>query len=83
MKNFTPDYLRNAATKIFIGCGSPSEEAAIVADDLVESNLLGYDSHGVIRCETYVEFVSKGQAKPGAEIRVVKETPRPPRSTAA
>jgi hydroxycarboxylate dehydrogenase B len=75
MKVFSPDYLRRVGTDIFIACGSPPPEAALVADDLVESNLLGYDSHGVIRCETYVEFVLTGQVKPGAPLRVVKETP--------
>ena len=75
MKLFTPDHLRKAATSICCGCGSPPNEAAVVADDLVESNLLGYDSHGVIRCETYVEFVVSGKLKPGAPVRIVKETP--------
>jgi hydroxycarboxylate dehydrogenase B len=75
MKIFTPEYLREVGTKIFIGCGCPADEAAIVADDLVESNLLGYDSHGIIRCETYVEFVVNGKVKPGAPIRILKETP--------
>jgi hydroxycarboxylate dehydrogenase B len=75
MKVFPPDYLRKIAEAIFLGCGSPSEEAALVADDLVESNLLGYDSHGIIRCQTYVEFVLGGKVKPGAPVRVQKETP--------
>jgi uncharacterized oxidoreductase len=75
MKTFSPDYLRKVGTDIFIGCGSPPQEAAVVADDLVESNLLGYDSHGIIRCETYVEFVVTGKVKPGAPLRIVKETP--------
>jgi hydroxycarboxylate dehydrogenase B len=75
MKTFTPDYLRKVGTDIFIGCGAPPDEAAIVADDLVESNLLGYDSHGIIRCETYVEFVVNKKVLPGAPFRVLKETP--------
>jgi uncharacterized oxidoreductase len=75
MKNFTPDFLRKAGTQIFMGCGSPPDEAAVIADDLVESNLLGYDSHGIIRCETYVEFVVGKKVVPGAPIRVMKETP--------
>jgi hydroxycarboxylate dehydrogenase B len=75
MKVFSPDYLRKVATSVFVGCGSPADEAAIVANDLVESNLLGYDSHGVIRCETYVEFVVNGKVKPGSPVRTLKETP--------
>jgi hydroxycarboxylate dehydrogenase B len=75
MKNFTADYLRKTVTEIFVGCGCPLSEAAIVADDLVESNLLGYDSHGITRCGTYVEFVFIGRTKPGAPLRILKETP--------
>jgi LDH2 family malate/lactate/ureidoglycolate dehydrogenase len=75
MKVFSADYLRKVGTDIFLGCGAPPQEASLVADDLVESNLLGYDSHGIIRCETYVEFVVTGKVKPGAPIRLLKETP--------
>lgn len=75
MKKFSADYLRTVGTDIFTGCGSPPQEAAMVADDLVESNLLGYDSHGIMRCETYVEYALTGQVKPGGAIQVIKETP--------
>jgi hydroxycarboxylate dehydrogenase B len=75
MKIFSPEHLRDVGVRIFAGCGSPPQEAAVVADDLVESNLLGYDSHGIIRCETYVEFVVTGKVKPGAPMRIIKETP--------
>lgn len=75
MKTIHSDGLRKFVKDIFVGCGSPAAEAATVADDLVESNLLGYDSHGVIRCETYVDFALTGRVKPGVPSRIVKETP--------
>jgi hydroxycarboxylate dehydrogenase B len=75
MKVFSADDLRTVGTKIFVACGSQPQEAAIVADELVESNLLGYDSHGIIRCGTYVDFVLTGRVKPGAPLHVVQETP--------
>ena len=75
MKTFSPDYLRDVVTNIFVGCGAPPHEAAIVANDLVESNLLGYDSHGIARCATYVDFALTHRVKPGSAIRIVKETP--------
>jgi uncharacterized oxidoreductase len=75
MNIFTPNDLREVGTDIFIGCGAPPREAAIVADDLVQSNLLGYDSHGIARCPSYVDFALTHRVKPGAALRIVKETP--------
>jgi tRNA (guanine37-N1)-methyltransferase len=44
-------------------------------DELVESSLMGLDSHGVVRFIEYVQRVTEGKTKPGAPIRIVKETP--------
>jgi hydroxycarboxylate dehydrogenase B len=60
---------------IFQACGSPPEEANIVADHLVNANLCGVDSHGVIRIPQYVHDVQAGDVKPGAAIGIVNETP--------
>lgn len=75
MKMFPADYLRSFGADLFIACGSPPEEAAIVANDLVESNLMGYDSHGLVRCVEYLRCVRSGMVKPGGKIRVTRETP--------
>jgi uncharacterized oxidoreductase len=60
---------------IFQACGSPAEEARIVADHLVGANLCGVDSHGVIRIPQYVQDVQSGAARPGAAIAITNETP--------
>jgi uncharacterized oxidoreductase len=60
---------------IFQACGSPVEEARIVADHLVNANLSGIDSHGVIRIPQYVHDVQVGNARPGATIGIASETP--------
>ncbi|MHB9037428.1 MAG: Ldh family oxidoreductase [Armatimonadota bacterium] len=75
MLNFTADYLKNIGIKIFVACGSPENEAAIVADELVEASLMGLDSHGVVRYIEYVARVTEGKTKPGAPVRILKETP--------
>jgi uncharacterized oxidoreductase len=41
---------------------------------LVENNLTGHDSHGVIRVPYYVRSVREGRVQPRAEARVVKES---------
>lgn len=50
-----------AATAIFRAAGCAAEEAAIVADHLVEASLVGHDSHGIIRVAKYVDWLLAGQ----------------------
>lgn len=74
MKIFPADELRKIGHEIFMACGAPAEDAAVVVDVLVEASLMGLESHGVTRYIWYVEEVLNGRIKPGAPIRVVKET---------
>ena len=39
------------------------------------ANLVGYDSHGVIRIPQYLDQMKMGKIVPGAKIEIVKETP--------
>ena len=73
MPNLSADQLRQAGSSIFEGAGVPADEAQIVADSLVKSNLVGHDSHGVIRIPQYVSLIEKGDISPGAQIQTVKE----------
>jgi len=41
--------LRKIICEIFERSGAPPDEAKAVSDHLVEANLSGHDSHGVIR----------------------------------
>jgi len=65
--------VREFAIKIFEACGAPSSEAAIVADHLVTANLMGFDSHGLIRVPQYVEGIIGGNICPGARMTLAKE----------
>ena len=51
--------------------GSSEAEIADVAGHLVESNLQGHDSHGVMLLPRYVENVQSGKLKPNQAIQVV------------
>lgn len=55
--------------------GVRADDAAVVARSLVESNLRGHDSHGVIRVAEYVEQLGTGQLVAGGSLRVLAETP--------
>ena len=68
------DELRKCVCQIFERSGTPTDEAKIVSDHLVEANLAGHDSHGVIRATGYARGMQKG-VTPKEKHEVVKESP--------
>ncbi|MEZ6055662.1 MAG: Ldh family oxidoreductase [Planctomycetaceae bacterium] len=60
---------------ILEGAGVPTADAAVVAAELADANLVGHDSHGVMRLMQYVQFVEEGFVKVGATSEVVHDTP--------
>lgn len=73
MPTFTADRLKSTSRDIFVAAGACSEDARIVADALVNANLAGHDSHGVMRIPSYVRWMEKGDVNVKAEFRVVME----------
>jgi LDH2 family malate/lactate/ureidoglycolate dehydrogenase len=69
-----PDELRSMSRDIFVAAGVPAESAAQVAASLVDANLAGHDSHGVIRVSSYVEAVQHGRIVATATPEVVHQT---------
>ncbi|MFN8473107.1 MAG: Ldh family oxidoreductase [Anaerolineae bacterium] len=65
-----PD-LRRLVTDILEAAGTPPDFAALVAGSLVEANLSGHDSHGVIRVSQYVDGIREGEIVPDARPSVV------------
>lgn len=74
MLRFEHGSLLEFAIQVFRACGAPDDEARIVADHLITANLLGYDTHGVIRIPQYVEAIRDGMILPGAPIEIQEET---------
>ncbi|MCT2587903.1 Ldh family oxidoreductase [Actinophytocola gossypii] len=58
--------LRGLAGRILVGAGAAEADAEVVARSLVESNLLGHDSHGVRRLPVYLDAVRAGRIDPRA-----------------
>ena len=74
MPVLTADQLRSIARRMVAALGAPPDEALLIADSLVDSNLAGHDSHGVLRLEQYARMVRDGHIVPGAPTEVVHET---------
>ncbi len=74
MPTFAPATLTEYVARIFEAAGTPAADAQTVAAHLVESNMLGHDSHGVIRVERYVRDIAGGRIKPGAPFTIEKQS---------
>ncbi len=66
--------LRPFAAAILHKQGVPQEDAAFVAEVLVEADLRGVDSHGVTRLSGYVSMIHKGVLNPRPAVRVVQDS---------
>jgi uncharacterized oxidoreductase len=60
---------------IFEAAGAPKPAARLVANSLVNSNLVGHDSHGIVRVIQYLDTIDRGELHPAAEPVIVRETP--------
>ena len=74
MPTFNADQLHAIASKILLGAGVSAEDAPVIASELKDANLVGHDSHGVIRLMQYVRQIDEGHIKPGGEFEVLHET---------
>ena len=66
-----PAPLEALCAALFRATGSEPAEAGIVAAHLVEANLVGHDSHGVIRAPKYVDWVQAGEVLPNRHATTV------------
>jgi uncharacterized oxidoreductase len=67
------DRLRTLVAAIFRHGGCGNDEAGRIAAHLVEANLVGHDSHGVIRVATYVKWLKAGKVLANRSIQVAFE----------
>ncbi len=65
------DRLTALATRIFAAAGCDDTTAACVARHLVDSNLCGHDSHGVVRIPRYLGFMKDGTIDLSGQPEVV------------
>lgn len=65
--------LENFMKDVFIRLGVPEEDAEIIADVLITSDLRGIDSHGIQRCKMYYDRIREGIYNPKTEIEIVND----------
>ncbi|HSN20002.1 MAG TPA: Ldh family oxidoreductase [Usitatibacter sp.] len=60
MTPIDPDKLRAFAAAVYAKCGVPEADAALLADTLVQADLWGHQSHGVLRLDWYRQRILAG-----------------------
>lgn len=67
------DRLEALITRIFAHTSCDEDEAALIAHYLVDANLAGHDSHGVLRTLRYVTWLESGTLFAGRRIKILSE----------
>jgi LDH2 family malate/lactate/ureidoglycolate dehydrogenase len=74
MPDFTSSSLHQFACDLLVAAGTPDDAASTVADSLIDANLTGHDSHGVLRLLSYLDGVRLGHVNPLATPVVISES---------
>lgn len=74
MRHIKDETLRRFVSVTFARAGSTTHEADMIARRLVDSNLMGHDSHGVVRVTSYVGWLREGKIQTNRHVKVVAES---------
>ena len=74
MPDFPASSLHTLACELLMAVGTPRDVATTVADSLIDANLTGHDSHGVLRLISYLDGVRLGHVDPTAAPVVTSES---------
>ena len=74
MKTIHHTALQALAQRVFKAAGVTQDDAAVVAEMLVEADLMGLPSHGVQRIPQYLEDMDLGAIVPGAAVLVERRS---------
>ena len=69
------EVLRGFVADIFAAVPVPADDAQLIADLLIETELRGVASHGVLQVERYVENYKEGMTNTHPEIKILREGP--------
>jgi uncharacterized oxidoreductase len=75
MPIFAAETLTQICLKIFRAVGVPDEESEVVTRSMIDANLTGHHSHGVIHLPKYIQEIEASLIQPGAAIEFRRESP--------
>jgi LDH2 family malate/lactate/ureidoglycolate dehydrogenase len=75
MPRYDPAALRGFAAALFAAAGMEAEKAAVVAEVLVEGDLMGHDTHGLAQLGPYLDALASGDMRGSGEPEMLSVTP--------
>ncbi len=75
MPTVSSEELKQLAESILRAAGANEWETQVVSSHLLDANLAGHDSHGVMRVLQYVAEVEAGHIAPGSELQTLGDWP--------
>lgn len=69
------DYMKDWTAQVLNAVGLDMDDAKIMANILVETDLMGVDTHGILKLPMYIARAKAGGDNPKAKLTVIKETP--------
>jgi L-2-hydroxycarboxylate dehydrogenase (NAD+) len=73
--NIDAEMLENFMKDVFIKLGAPKEDAKIIANVLITSDLRGIESHGIQRLKMYYDRIKEGIYEINTNIDILKDGP--------
>ena len=67
--------LEQFAFDLFVAGGYTKDEAELTSKSLILSNLMGHDSHGLVRVKEYNDCLLDGSAVSGVDLKILHESP--------
>jgi uncharacterized oxidoreductase len=75
MPTYSAGQLEALVTTVFHKASAPLDHAQLVAGHLVEANLMGHDSHGVMRVPQYTSAMENRELSPEVLPTIIHESP--------
>jgi uncharacterized oxidoreductase len=75
MPRVSPEKLTAIGNALLTKAGVSKDEAAIVVSHLIDANMVGHDSHGIMLLPTYMDRMKAGHIVPGVSWTIEQETP--------
>jgi LDH2 family malate/lactate/ureidoglycolate dehydrogenase len=73
MHRFDSTQLKTIGVKIFVAAGVDESTATELMNSLILSNLMGVDSHGIVRIGQYINALKTGALVPGTQPKITRE----------
>ena len=66
--------IENWLSEMFTAAGCPSDEAKMIAENLVDADASGHPSHGIVRVPRYIDYIASKTVRPGCEYEVITKS---------